>query len=250
MKLSVVIISYNEEKHIRKCLDSVQSIADEIIVVDSYSTDNTPDICQEYSVNFCQKTYSGQIEQKLFAKGLAQHEVMLSLDADEAIDDELQAEIQKEKQHGFPFDGYFLNRKAFYCGHWINHGDWSSEWKVRLWKKDAADWKGPNPHDKVYLHASGISKRLSGSIHHYTFDTPEEHKKQIQNYALISAQSYQKQQRKFPALRMLFSPLTLLLKSYILKGGFLDGKIGWQLARLGMSEKYLKYKVQKRLKEN
>ncbi|MFY0606356.1 MAG: glycosyltransferase family 2 protein [Cyclobacteriaceae bacterium] len=248
MKLSVLIITYNEEKHIAKCLKSVQKIADEIIVVDSYSDDKTVDICKEFGVRLIQRAYPGQVEQKQFALSQAAFPMVLSIDGDEELNDELLKAISREKDKSFPLSGYYFRRKAFYQGAWVNFGDWSSEWKLRLWKKDAANWVGPNPHDKVILDNKNNSKKLSGLLHHFTFETLDEHICQVHKYAKISGRSNLNRGRRFPFLRMVASPLVYFLKSYILKGGFLDGKRGWHIAMLSMLEKFLKYRIQMQLR--
>ncbi len=250
MKLSVLVITYNEEKHIARCLQSLKHLADEIIVVDSFSSDKTPTLCDQFSVRIIQRDYPGQIEQKQFALSQASYPMILSIDGDEELSQSLAQEILAEKAKGFPYDGYYFNRKAFYCGKWIEYGDWSSEWKLRLWKKDKAEWLGPNPHDKVYLQNSSHSKKLQGLLHHYTFETLAEHERQIQNYAEISAVSNLNRKRNLPLLRIWFSPLVCFVKSFVLKGGFLDGRLGWQLVRLSMKEKHLKYKLQFRMKKD
>jgi glycosyltransferase involved in cell wall biosynthesis len=121
-KLSVTIITFNEEKHIDRCLRSVKGVADEIVVVDSLSRDNTKEICLSHSVVFIEQPFLGYVEQKNFALSITSHEHVLSLDADEALSDELAASVLKEKEKEFPADGYTMNRFNYYCGKWIRHG--------------------------------------------------------------------------------------------------------------------------------
>src|SRR5471030_233137 len=122
--LSVVIITYNEEKNIDRCLRSLRGIADEIVVVDSLSTDNTESICMQYGVRFISQPFLGYIEQKNFALDQASHDHVLSLDADESLSELLLESIADEKQKGFPVDGYTMNRCSSFCGKWIRHGAW------------------------------------------------------------------------------------------------------------------------------
>ncbi|HZI54894.1 MAG TPA: glycosyltransferase family 2 protein [Chitinophagaceae bacterium] len=121
-KLSVTIITFNEEKHIERCLRSVKGVADEIVIVDSLSADKTKEICLSHSVVFIEQPFLGYIEQKNFALSKASYEHVLCLDADEALSDELAASVMKEKEKGFPVDGYTMNRLNYYCGKWIRHG--------------------------------------------------------------------------------------------------------------------------------
>ncbi len=248
MKLTALVISWNEEENIGQCIDSVSSFADEVIVVDSYSTDNTKSICLEKGVGFIEQEYLGQIEQKNFALKLASHEFILSIDADEVLDETLIREIKKEQADGFKLDGYTFNRKSYYCGKWINHGLWHPEWKLRIWNKNIGVWGGRNPHDKVKLPSGSQIKRLNGKLHHYTFKNYEEHKSQTLKYARISAQSNHERGIKFPIARMILSPIFYFFKAYVIRMGFLDSRLGWQITKLGMVEKFLKYYYQSQIR--
>jgi len=132
IQLSVVIITFNEEKNIARCLDSVATIADDIVVVDSFSTDNTKHICEEKNIHFIEHKFDGHIEQKNWAITQAKHQYVLSLDADEALTKELQVEIIKAKNN-WQYDGYSFNRLTNYCGVWIKHCGWYPDKKLRLW---------------------------------------------------------------------------------------------------------------------
>lgn len=244
--LSAIVITYNEARHIQKCLTGLAKVADEIVVVDSFSTDDTPAICRKNMVKFIQKPYESQIMQKQFALSLARYDHVLALDGDESLSDELIHSILKEKELEFPSKGYELNRLSLYCGKWIKHGDWFPDWKLRLWNKHQAVWAGTNPHDKVTLY-TGKPKKLRGVLYHFTFESKTEHEAQVIKYAKLSAQSYYQEGRKWSVLRMIVSPVFYLLKSYLLKGGFRDGQIGWQIVRLLMREKWLKYSILRRL---
>ncbi|WP_315818708.1 glycosyltransferase family 2 protein [Paraflavitalea speifideaquila] len=160
--LSVVIITFNEEKNIKRCLESVQSVADEVIVVDSLSTDGTKRICNEFGVRFIEQAFLGYIEQKNFALDQASHDLVLSLDADEAIDEVLKGAILRVKQEGVAADGYIMSRCSNYCGKWIRHGTWYPDRKLRLFNRQKARWGGVNPHDKIVLGAGARTGRLGG----------------------------------------------------------------------------------------
>ncbi len=242
MKLSTIIITYNEAPNIERCIRSVQQVSDEVVILDSFSTDRTPDICRNLGVRFEQKAYLNQIDQKNHVLTLAQYDHVLSLDGDEALSEELAGSILHEKDLGFPNQAYLLNRLSFYCGKWIRHGDWYPDWKVRLWNKHEAHWGGSNPHDRVFPRKGIKPKKLKGDLLHFTFSTLQEHQRQVKKYAEISATTYFGSNRKFSLARMILSPITSFVKSYLFRGGFLDGRHGWQIIRLAMMEKYLKYK--------
>ena len=141
VKLSVVIITKNEDKNIGRCIESVQNIADEIVVIDSFSTDKTEEICKKHQVVFIKHAFEGHIEQKNFALTCAKYKHVLSLDADEALSEELQKSIVQAKAD-FSKDGYFLNRMTNYCGKWIKHSGWYPDRKLRLFDKTKGQWGG------------------------------------------------------------------------------------------------------------
>lgn len=246
-KLSGVVITYNEEKHIEKCLYGLSQVADEVVVVDSFSTDKTVTLIRASGARFFQKKYMGQIEQKQYALSLTNHDHVIALDGDEELTYGLIEEILREKKMGFPSSGYEFNRKSKYCGKWIGHGDWYPDWKLRLWNKHKAHWGGKNPHDRVALPGQ-VPKRLKGDLLHYTFETEKEHEAQVRKYAQIGAKSHQEAGTRMGGVKMIFSPVVYLIKNFFVKGGFRDGKMGWQITKWGMKEKWLKYKYLARLK--
>ena len=166
VKLSVVIITYNEEKNIERCLQSVQTIADEIVVLDSFSKDRTPEICGKYGVKFFQHVFDGHIQQKNRAISYASFSHVLSLDADEALSEELRSSIKAVK-NDFRKDGYYMNRLTNYCGHWVKHCGWYPDKKLRLWDSRKGHWTGINPHDKYELFEGDKNTgQLKGDILH------------------------------------------------------------------------------------
>lgn len=242
MKLSALIITFNEEKHIEQCIRSLKNVTDEIIVVDSYSTDKTPDICNKLEVTFILNRYKGQVQQKNFALSKASFDHVLSIDADEELTEELKASILKEKALGFPYDGYYFKRLNNYGGKWVRHGGWYPEWKLRLWNKNKASWLGTNPHDKVVLDHPHNSKKLTGHLLHFAFDSEAEHERRISQYAKIGAESLFSHGKRSSILHRLLSPVLKFVRDYFFKLGFLDGKTGFTIARLSAKTKYLKYK--------
>ena len=148
--ISVVIITFNEEKNIGRCLESVKNIADEIVVLDSFSTDKTEEICLQHGASFFQHPFDGHIEQKNRAITYATYPHILSLDADEVLSPELEQSIKAVKEN-WQADGYYFNRLTNYCGKWIRHCGWYPDRKLRLWDSRKGKWGGVNPHDKYML---------------------------------------------------------------------------------------------------
>ena len=229
VKISGLVITYNEEKHIGRCLDSMLGIVDEIIVVDSFSKDDTAKICREKGAKLVPNRFEGHIEQKNFALSLAQYPFVLSLDADEALDDALKAAILQEKAN-MAFDAYHFRRKNFFCGKWIRYGGWYPDRKTRLWNKEKGKWGGENPHDKVILDKDITAKALAGNILHDSFSSLEAHNKQVVYFASISAQAAFDHGKKGTWGHIILKPLAKFLHMYFLKAGFLDGYYGFYIS--------------------
>lgn len=241
MELSVVIITFNEERNIARCLASVKAVADDIVVVDSFSTDGTEAIVREAGARFVQHAFEGHIEQKNRAVTQAEHPWVLSLDADEALDEELRNAILELKRTGPEADGYDMARLTNYCGTWIKHGGWYPDIKLRLWDSRKGKWGGTNPHDRYELGPGARIARLPGHILHYSFYTVAEHERQVARFAHIAANALHREGKRSGPAQALLSPLWRFLHGYILRGGFLDGAAGFTIARLSARAKRLKY---------
>ena len=239
-KLSVVILTFNEERNIGRCLESVLSLADEILVVDSYSTDNTEAICKKYNTRFIQHPFDGYIEQKNYAMQMATHTLILSLDADEALSEELIASLLKVKRDR-KSDGYTMNRLSNYCGKWIYHSGWYPDKKLRLVDRNKGYWGGVNPHDRFIMENPSTLSHLAGDIHHYSYYTIDEHRKQVLRFADISSRALYDKGVRSNLLKIIYKPVARFLRSFILKAGFLDGKEGWTIARMTAWASYLRY---------
>ncbi len=242
MKLSVTIITHNESQNIARCIHSVQSIADDIIAVDSFSTDNTVELAKALGARVVLQQFLGHIEQKNFAISQALFPFILSLDADEAIDDTLVKEIQQIKESNNIADGYITNRYNNYCGQWINHGAWQSDLKLRLWNSQKGKWGGLNPHDKFEMQAGSKIETLKGKILHWSYHSIAEHEGKVEYFSTIAAKAYQVKGKKSSYFKIWFSPIFRFVRDYILKLGFLDGKFGFIIAKLTAKEVKLKYK--------
>ncbi|MCC6600288.1 MAG: glycosyltransferase family 2 protein [Crocinitomicaceae bacterium] len=244
--LSVAIITFNEERNIRRCLESLSGVADEIVVVDSFSTDATEAICKEFGTRFIKHPFEGHIEQKNFALQQCTNNYVLSLDADEAIDSKLQNAIVEVKKSG-EADGYKMNRLTNYCGHWVRHCGWYPDTKVRLVNKNKASWQGINPHDRLDLHNASPATHLEGDILHYSYYTREDHLKQIEFFSSIASKELFKKRKNISQAMIIIKIIAQFVKSYIIKAGFLDGGTGFTISCLSAYATYKKYSKLKRL---
>lgn len=240
MKLSVAIITFNEERNIKRCLDSVKELADEIVVVDSFSTDKTEDICKQYQVKFVKNRFDGHIEQKNFILQHTSFDFVLALDADEALSDELKQSIIKIKDNP-DADGYCFNRLTNYCGKWIKHCSWYPDKKLRLWNKNLGKWGGVNPHDKFIMADAAKIKHLKGDLLHYSFYTIEQHITQINKFSTIKAQGLYNKGKKTNLWKLLIAPKITFIRMFIFRLGFLDGYYGYVICRNSAHSTFLKY---------
>ena len=240
IKLSGVIITFNEERNIERCLQSLVNIVDEIVVVDSYSTDNTKQICLNYNVKFIEQKFLGYIEQKNFALKQASNDFIVSLDGDEALSGTLQDSIIELKSN-WKLDGYYCNRFNNFCGQWIKHSDWYPNKKLRVFDRRLAQWKGLNPHDKIGLKDNRKAGKLKGDILHWTYQSYTEFNEKTDYFSTISAQSYYDIGKKAPLHKIILNPIWAFFKAYILRLGFLDGKNGFVISKETGKITYLKY---------
>lgn len=242
VRISAVIITFNEEKNIGRCLESLQGIVDEIVVVDSFSKDKTKQICNAFDVKFVEHAFDGHIEQKNWAITQASNAYVLSLDADEALDETLKRSIIKVKEN-WTHDAYSMNRLTNYCGKWIHHCGWYPDKKLRLWDSRKGEWGGDNPHDKFELFdKKATTLHLEGDLLHYSYYTLEDHYKQVTYFTDILAKAQYNKGKKAPLIVLLFSPIVKFLKDYFFKLGFLDGKAGFTICRISAYATYMKYK--------
>ena len=240
VKLSGVIITYNEEAKIKNCIESLEPVCDEILVVDSFSTDKTKEICESKNVTFLTNEFLGHIEQKNFAKSMAKYNYIISLDADELLDENAQESVLKIKEN-WAENGYYFNRLNNYCGKWIRYGSWYPDLKLRLWDRRLGSWGGINPHDEFKFKNATKAKTLNGYILHYTADNKEQYKKQMEYFSDIAAKAYYAKNKKSSLLKIIFNPLFRFLRDYIFKLGILDGAEGLQVCKATAYGTYLKY---------
>ena len=240
LKLSGVIITFNEERKIEQCLQSLQGVVDEIVVVDSYSTDKTIEICKKYGVKLIMQKFLGYKEQKNFAVSQASYDHIVSLDGDEALSKELQKSIIQLKSN-WEFDGYYVNRFNNFCGQWIKHSDWYPDRKLRVFLRGKGEWKGINPHDSFELNRGLKPGFLKGDILHWNYLTYSEFNLQTEKFSSISAESYYKMGKKASLWKILFNPTWAFFKAYFLRLGFLDGLNGFIISIQTANITFLKY---------
>ncbi len=240
-KLSATIITLNEERNIERCIQSLQSIADEIIVVDSFSTDKTKEICQKYKVNFIERKWEGYSKTKNYANSLAKHDYIFSIDADEAVSEELKQFILIEKQKGFQSNAYRMNRLTNYCGQWIKHCGWYPDEKTRIWNKNLGKWEG-QIHETIVFEANTSFSKLKGDLLHYSYHNLSDHLRQIKLFTDLAAKQNIQEGKRGSSLKLIFSPIVKFFSMYFLKLGILDGYYGFRISLLSGYGVFLKHK--------
>jgi|GEM_PF-57111 len=240
VKLSVAIITYNEEKNIGKCLDQAKHIADDIVVVDSFSTDATREICESKGARVITNAFEGYIQQKNFATQQAIYDHILSIDADEIISNELANSIKVVKNN-WTKSAYYLLRRSHYCGKFINHGDWYPDKKIRLFERSCGYWGGINPHDTFLFHHKVMVGKLKGDLEHFTYNSVAEHILQARKFSSIGAEEIVKSGKRIYLPQVILRPLWRFFRSYVLFLGFLDGLRGFTISTIIGLESFLKY---------
>jgi glycosyltransferase involved in cell wall biosynthesis len=243
LKITATIITLNEAEHIRAACESV-TWADEILVVDSGSTDRTREIARECGARLIEREWPGFAAQKQFAAEQAEHEWIFSLDADERVSDELRASIEdllftNETKLA---DGYFMARRAFYMGRWIRGGGWYPDRQLRLYKKSRGRWEGKYIHESVKMSPDARVEVLRGDLLHYPGSDAAEHHRLIgERYAPLAArQMFEQGRRTSPAHVAVVGPASFI-RSFVLKGGFRDGLAGFNIAAFAAHHAFLKY---------
>jgi glycosyltransferase involved in cell wall biosynthesis len=239
-EISVVIMTLNEEQNIERCLNSVRGIADEIVVIDSFSTDRTEEICLKSGARFIRNPFAGYIEQRKYSVSQASRDHVLVIDADEALSDELKASIVAAKKN-WTHDGYNFNRLNSFCGRWIRHSGWYPDRKMRLFDRRKASVKGKNPHDEIVMAEGSTLKHLKGDLLHYTYLTVEDQIRQINRFTEIQARDKFEHGRKASCLAILFSPPYKFIRHYIFRLGFMDGYYGFLVCRNMAYSTFLKH---------
>jgi len=246
MNISAVIITKNEERNIERCLKSLQNIVDEIVVVDSFSTDHTKEICEKYHARFFQQEWLGYGEQKNYANSLSTHDVILSIDADEALSSELQQsvfQLKATEQQDFVCQ---ISRLTNYCGKWIHHCGWYPDKKIRIFNKKRAKWTGAI-HETLSYPDEDVLIPLKGDLLHYSYYSIEEHISLINQYtALFAIENFEKK-KNISLVMLVLKSVWKFIRDYFFKAGFLDGYYGFVICNLSAVTTFLKYVKLKQL---
>jgi glycosyltransferase involved in cell wall biosynthesis len=238
MKITATIITLNEERNIARSIESLRC-ADEILIVDSGSIDRTVELAQNLGARVIEGQWLGFAAQKNWAAEQASNDWILSLDADEALSEALEAEIWSLKKTGPRHDAYTMPRLARYLGRWILHSGWYPDRKVRLYRRGKARWVGEFVHESVVV--EGRTGHLDSNILHFTCDSLSEHLRTLDKYTTLAAQEIAARRMKVPLARLILDPAWTFVKSYFLQRGFLDGLEGLTIAYMAAFYTFLKY---------
>ena len=237
--LSVVIITKNEAHNLGRCIASVATIADEIIVADSQSSDNTTTIAKKMGATVHSIVWKGYVETKNEANALAKNDWILSLDADEALTPALCIEIEKLAYN--PSDIYFLNRKTYLGAKWIQHCGWFPDVKPRIFNRRFTAWEGHLVHERLHIPQQAIQVKLAQCFNHYSFSSAQDMEARMLKYAKLEAEQLKKSLPIFGRLWMYTAPVIKFIKVYFIKKGYKDGTEGLQIARTMALARYYKY---------
>jgi glycosyltransferase involved in cell wall biosynthesis len=239
-KLSCVIVCYNEEEKIQATLEGLRDVCDEILVVDSFSTDATVEICRQYTERVIQRSWNGYRDQKQYATEQAIHDWVLSLDADEELSQELRAELLQWKESGGNHcNGYFIPRLAFFMGRWIKHTTWYPDWQLRLFRKSCGRWEGGRVHEAFKVH--GPKGKFAGHLYHYTYSSISEYLEQLERFSSLAAKDYDDSGKRARVRHLLIDPKLVFFKNYIIRKGFMDGVPGLVVSLLAAASTFFKY---------
>lgn len=239
--LSVSIITYNEAENIQDCIDSVHDIADEIIVLDSFSTDETENICRKHpKVRFSRHPFDGHIQQKNRALELCSSEWILCIDGDERVSPELRQSIKTflNSRPGPKIAGVKFPRLTYHMHTYIRHGGWYPNARFRLVRKGRAYWGGENPHDRLIIDGKG--KKITGDLIHFTAKDLSHQVDTINKFSSIVALTRFNKGKKYRLWRLLLKPVSKFLETYVIKLGFLDGTQGFIIAVSSSYSSFLK----------
>lgn len=241
IRISACIITFNEEKNIARCITALQDIADEVVVVDSFSKDNTVQIAKSLGAKTVQRAFTGYGDQKFFAQEQASHDWVFSIDADEVVSPELAASIKALKASP-AFDAYKIDILPNYCGKWIRHCGWYPQPKLRIWNKKKGSLHHSKVHEGIEMHdPKAPIGRLKGDLLHYSYATISDHLRKIEHYTEIGAKADAERGKKISLLKLLLAPRLQFINDFLFKLGFLDGYYGYIVCRNNAFASFVKY---------
>lgn len=238
MKISATIITHDEERNLPRAIESLRC-ADEILVMDSGSSDRTVEIAEKLGARVIDSPWPGYAKQKNLAAERAANDWILSLDADESLSEALEAEIWQLKKSGPQFDAYTMPRMARYLGRWIRHSGWYPDRKVRLYHRAKATWEGDFVHESVKV--EGTLGHMEGNLLHFTCDSLSEHIRTMDRYTTLAAEQLVASNQKVTWGRLILEPPWTFFNTYVMKAGFLDGVEGLAIANMAAVYNFLKY---------
>ncbi|HKC50153.1 MAG TPA: glycosyltransferase family 2 protein [Myxococcota bacterium] len=237
--ISGVVICLNEADRIGRCLESL-AFCDELVVVDSGSTDGTRDVARRYTEHTIEQPFLGYVKQKNFALERAKHDWVICLDADEALSPELRESLQAALARvDDRVSGYELDRVTHYLGVWHDHGEWYPDWQLRVFRRSRGRWAGMDPHDRVEL--DGRVERLSGRLLHWNYRSLSEHIQTTDRFSARMAGSMQEAGVRFRLADLLLRPIARFFKGYVLRQGFRDGMAGFVVSAATAYYVFMKY---------
>ena len=237
--VSAIIVCYNEEENIGRCLNSLRW-CDEIVVVDSFSTDRTLEICRQFTNIIIQREWAGYRDQKAFAHSKATKDWVLMIDSDEEVPPELRNEIREQLAvAGTLYFGFLIPRLVFYLNRWWRRGGWYPDYGVRLFRRDRARWGGTEPHDKIIV--EGPVRRLRNPLHHFSYRNIDDHIERINRFTSISSMELRSRGERWRLTDALLRPAVRFCRSYFLKRGFMEGFAGFHVAVTAAMYVFLKY---------
>ncbi len=238
MKISATIITFNEERNVARVIESLRC-CDEVVVVDSGSSDRTVEIATKLGARVIETNWRGYAGQKNFAAERAENDWILSLDADESLSEALEADIWQLKKNGPRFEAYSMPRLAQYLGRWILHSGWYPDRKVRLYDRRRARWAGDFVHESVQV--DGSIGHINSNVLHFTCDSLSEHLRTMDRYTTLAAEEIVARGRQVGWSDLLLDPAWTFTRSYVVKRGFLDGSEGLAIAWMAALYSFLKY---------
>lgn len=246
-QLSVAIITRNEERNLERCLNALQGVADEIVVVDSYSTDGTVDICRRYGCKVTLREFQGFGSQRQYAVGLTTHKYVLCIDADEVLDETLRRHIMALKETGFEHRVYKITIQNYFCGEPLSHSGYEPGECVRLFNKRYANWDLRDVSDKVSYPDGVMAESMPGAIHHYRCSTLDEFFRKENRIASLEAGILAARERSISALTPRLMAAWQYVKSHVVHYAWMDGSRGFTIARRRAKTTYEAYRMARHL---